>query len=289
MKQFITAGIIVISLVFPTSAVFAQSSSLASPIQKAFENIKDTIDNLVTAKDQNSAQELSFRVQTFKKVLDFVGAETRDVRVKLFLVEDFSNKDLIRWRNKKVTILTDAIKYYDAEKKLIENNEKSMTIDDVKNIAKDFKDIRDTKYVGAIEEVKEFVLITQEKSSVDVAKSRINKILYDVKNINSDKLKNLSDKAAKSIKDAEDINNQANDLFWSKYINPQPETNYVSATTTDAIINTETSTESTDNTGQGSEEPIPPSIKDLVKNSLLNIKDAYQTFIEMSSLVRKGL
>jgi len=296
MKKInIILGIAIISIALPTSVVFAQSS----PIQKVLENVKDTVDNLVTAKDQNSTQELGFRIQTFKKVLDYVTTEAQDTRVKLFLVEDFSNKDLIKWRNEKVATLANAIKYYESEKKLVETKENSMTIDDIKNIAKDFKEVRDTKYVLATDEAKEFLLITQEKTSVEVAKSRTGKIATDIKNINSNKLNSLLDSASKLVKDAEKLNSQANDLFWNKYINPpktqiQKEASSTISTTEDVSTSTiATSTEITmtenDSNEAGSEEPTQPSIKDLIKTSLSNIKDAYQIFIEMSSLVRKGL
>ncbi len=282
-RVVITIGLCASVLAFPATYAFAESGP--SPIQKVLENVKDTVDNLVTAKDENSAQELSFRVQTFKKVLDYVMTEARDTRVKLFLVEDFSNKDLINWRNEKVSVLANAIKYYESEQKLLETKEKSMTIKDIKSFAKDFKEERDLVYAQPTEEAKEFLLVNQERSSVDIAKTRFGKIADDVRTLNSSKLNALLQKAEIFVNDAETLNGKAYDLFWNTYINPKK----VVLENPTISTSTATSTNQAADKGTGSEEPKQSSIKDLVKSSLLNIKNAYQTFIEMSSLVRKGL
>ncbi len=85
-KTLIIFGICLVSLMLPKGFIFADDqTATSSPLQKAIQSVQDTVDNLITAKDENSPQETSLRVDTFNQVINLVDTEAKDLQVKLLL------------------------------------------------------------------------------------------------------------------------------------------------------------------------------------------------------------
>lgn len=313
MKNFPKIFAVVVAFNLSVSFVSAQTTP---NVQKALENVKEQVSDLVTAKDENNPNELALRIETFKKVLDLSITETKDLKVK-FLTVDFDKNDkaLIAWRDKVSEMLTDAGKYYEEQKQNLGDNEKAITLEDIKTIAQDFKDWREANYILTANQINDFLLIQQEAEAIRIAKKRAHKIKDDIIKIQKTKTKvageltKLLNNADQLIKESDKVNQEAEKSFRELYVEPKaitPETAAGDATSSEPAITEEnistTTVEKKELTAQienattteteASETqlpPPPPSIRDLVKNSLTKVKEAYQVFIEMSNLVRKLL
>lgn len=301
----------------PVSRVFAQSSAA----QKALEEVKDSVGTLIGAKDENNPIETGLRIETFKKVLVFSTAETKDLKLKLLSYDEFSaatstaTSSLSFWGKSAIGKLNDALAYYDEQKSAIEDKDFLMTLESIKTMAEKFKKWREEFYIPAIEEITSFLLTEQQNKAIETAENRWQKISGDVVKLKKVRFKKISElekslkEAGESIEEAWVLNKKARELFEETYLirgvdittttssatSTQPTSTSTvienAATSTAAETNTTTTTGQKQKEKDESAEPPnpPPSIKDLVKDSLIKIRDAYQNFIEMSNLVRKLL
>ena len=312
MKNSIKIFALIFALNLSVPAIFAQGTP---NVQKALEDVKEQVNDLVTAKDENNPNELALRIETFKKVLDLSITEAKDLKIK-FLTADFDKNDkaLLPWRDKVSDALTDAGKYYEEQKQNLGDKEKTIALEDIKTIAQDFKNWRETNYLTAADQINNFLLIQQEAGAIQVAKKRVIKIKDDIIKIQkinaktAGELSKLLNKADQLIKESDKVNQEAEKNFRELYIEPKPvitEVTTIESTSTKSETEENTSTttlskkelavsnENATTTGADSEktaQPIsPPSIRDLVKDSLTKVKEAYRVFIEMSNLVRKLL
>lgn len=260
-------------LVFLENPAHAQTTET----KKALENVKESVNTLVEAKDENHPNEDVFRTETFKKVIEFSIIEAKELKIKF--IESFnepqSSTTLSLWRDDVLSRINTLISYYETELKnldeiaLRENSEKA-----VQEAAEKFQIQRESLFVPLSEEISDFLLSEQQKESVDIAEKRWIKIQNDItklrKSFSEKKMQPLESALAKSgemIDDAKIIREEISVIFHEKYLSAFEEKEE-GATTTPSIS-------------------PHPSIRDLAKESLLKIKGAYQIFIEMSSSVRK--
>ncbi len=252
---------------YPGSA----TAESAPAVQKVLENTKAYLDDLVTAKDDNTSNDLSLKIETFKQVLDLSSAETKDLEFKLLTAD--KEERFEAWKKDSLDKLARALAYYDSERDLLSDSN-SITAEDITNIAKHFKEWRESEYLPLVSEVQDFILIKQEMKAIQTAGKRLDKVNENLVSlgISSDN-KNISkylSKAKSFINSASKLNDEAADLFVSRYISTSTE----EATSTDANA---TST------------PPLTSVKDLVRSSLDAVKGAYQSFIDVSGVVRRLL
>lgn len=309
MNKFIAiAAVAAISF----SSVFALSANLAHAeetkgVQKAYENAKQYLDDLVTAKDENQADDLDLRVETFRQVLDLAKAEAKDFEFKLITVD----KDEVfeAWKKEAMDNLTKDMVFIDSQKDLLSDS-KSIDLVKVKEIAKNFKAWRDGEYLPLASQIQDFLLVKQEAKAVQTAQTRLQKITADIKNIKQSKITDSKDikiflnKSRTLISQAAELNKKASDAFTERYVKPKNSsstetiaTSTIIATSTASIsipvLNLATSSDpnSTSSPAGISAPILPPivSIKDLVRSSLDKIKESYQGFIDISNLVRKLL
>lgn len=287
-------SILAVTALLPGAApVFAQIQDQSSNIQKAFESVKGQVDNLVSAKDENNTNELALRIETFKKVIELSLTEAKDLKVKL-LGFDFTEEEMSLWQKNMIEKLNAAVKYYEEQKQSFDDKEKAIDLETIKTAAQEFKNWREENYLGASNQINDFLLISEESQAVRTTKKRFQKISDDVQKIQRTKIRNELNKflsrADGLVKEGEQMNKDAENLFREKYIVIPEEKTVVS--TSSASENIEIKNTSTTNVEPEatSTDIIPTlSIKDLVKGSLVNLKGAYQIFIEMSNYVRKLL
>ena len=316
-KSLITFIVLIISYSLIVS-VNAQSVA----VQEAFENVEDQVEDLVVAKDEDIPDDLSFRIETFKEVVDISILEAKDLKIKLLSLDQIE-EDLSLWKEERINDLNQALVYYNEQEQLIDDSE-AIDLESIKNIATDFLNRREQIYLPAAEQVNEFLLIKQEQNAINIAErrwQRINKDIVklqeaDIKGVAT--LRELLDNAGELIEESGEINQDAQDLFFNLYIYTNSSTSSINSSTstttettdekdfthpTSSISSTATTTETTDETDESADPieteinttdiedllPLPLSIKDLVKASLIKVKGAYQVFIEMSNLVRKLL
>jgi phosphopantetheine adenylyltransferase len=297
---------LLIVIVIASFAITEHVSAQSSAAQKALEGVKESVGTLVNAKDENNPNEIAFRTETFKKVIDFSIVELKDLRVKFLTAVGAQNASstIGIWRDHILSRMTEASEFYEQEKKNAAGANEGVNIEKIKTDAENFKKWREDNFSPLAEEVNDFLLVEQQKNSLDTAEKRWEKIQNDImklKKVYSAKkmqeLEKLLNDAQKMNIAARDVYERAQDLFYETYIAPF-ETK-VTTTTVQFLAEEEmtlhaSSTESNskmsaDENASSTAQTPPPSIRGLIKDSLTNVKRTYQIFIEMSGLVRKLL
>ena len=304
-KKNIIAGILAGSLLFIGGASMAHGQS--DTAKKALESVKESVDTLIGAKDENNPNDAVFRVEAFKKVLDFSITEIKDLKVKLLASLDNEASSTISWKDNVIDRIDSALAYYVNEQDAVKKNP-DMTLNEIKKTADTFKTWREDTYLPLSDEITDFLFIKQQGGAINTTEARFKKVSEDViklqKAFGAKKVQFLSDllqNAASSTGAAKDLNTQAQTLFGKRYISPLFATGTIATSTKDETdVSTSTKTTSSDNkntllsaTSSASTStislPPPASIKDLVRESLTKVKDTYKVFIDMSNLVRKLL
>lgn len=303
MKHFSTA--IAVALAFTLlGSVGTVRAAETSPVEKAIEGVKDKLDNLVTAKDEKSSDELALRISTLRKVIEFSVTEANDLKVKLIAMKTEEAVEL--WKEATLDKIEAALAYYKEEKENLEDEEHILDLAGVKAAAESFKEWRAAHFLPVADMAQDFLLISQEEKAIETAEKRAAKIGEDVQ-----KLKNARQKLAKSlvpllekannlIEEAAELNTTAHNRFWEEFVVSFTTSTAENASSTEAaeaatsskafsLSSLDAVSSSTEATSTVAAEPLPPSIRDLVKSSLTKVREAYQVFIEMSTLVRKAL
>jgi hypothetical protein len=283
----------------------AQAQSQAA--QKALEGIKESVDTLVNAKDKNNPNETAFRAETFKKVIDFSIVELKDLKVKFLAAaaEQKTSSTIGMWREHILSEINKTAAFYETAKKDAEKIDENASDEEIKNNAENFKKWREENFSPLAEEINNFLLIEQQKSSIDTAEKRWEKGRKDglkLKKVYSAKkiqpFETLLKQAQETNASAKEIYKEAQELFDRTYLSPFEEKDSTTTTTfmvkekedTVAASSTKADVKNDADENASSTPPIsPPSIRDLIKDSLTNVKRTYQIFIEMSGLVRKLL
>lgn len=281
-------------------------------VQKALNNAKQYLDDLVTAKDENSSDEIGLRAETFRKVLDLSSAEAKDFEFKLLTADKDPAVDV--WKKQALDALTKALVFLDSEKQLVSDT-KALSLEKIKTIAGDFKKWREAEYLPLTNQIQDFLLTKQEVKAVKTAETRLSKITSDLRNIKrslgsaADDINVSLLKSKKLIGEAKDLNDKATTLFFRIYVDvlnasssSEGKSDDSSATSTAAVAESATpkkisssadtlasSTATSTAIGGAPSDLSIVSIKDLVRSSLAKIKEAYQGFIDISNLVRKLL
>ncbi|MGC9046643.1 MAG: hypothetical protein ACP5IC_00780 [Minisyncoccia bacterium] len=328
MNKFLKIFILMFMLLISVNNVFAQNI-----LQNAVQNVQNSIDNLIIAKDNND-QTLDSRINVFKQAIQLAIDQAKNIKVSLLSLDNL-NDDENNWVTNTVAIINKALDFYQTELDKINNN-KSIDFDWLKNEVNSFQNWRQTNYLPIENSSLDLILIKEEARSVAVAEKRANKIFSDLNKLQksgilkTQQLFSMFSQATSAIKLAKDLNIEAQDLFYANNIaTTSSSTNLTTSTTstisTTSIISTTStannllnsssssldisSTSSTiispttdnneyatssnasstlsDDSGGGKTKIL--SIKDLIGQSVSQLKFAYQIFIEMSNLVKKLL
>lgn len=321
MKYFriFFVGLFVFSLVtLPGGILFAETPIAQSDaVQKATKEVKSSVGDLVTARDENVADDLALRIDAFKKVVDLSISETKDFKVKLLLVEK-ENKDILLWKDSTLGRLDRAIKYFEVQKD--GGVSRFTSIDAIKDLAGTFKEWRDAHYVPLASEINDFFIVQKVDAITDIASGRSAKIAKDIAKLEkagvagASQLRTLLQKANASIDTGLGRSKNARALFLETYVRPLlvTSTKDVSTSTSSSLLastsllssffsastslplGTSTPETTASTISSSSPEAAPAasenaSIKGLARATFQNVRDAYQIFIEMSDFVRKLL
>lgn len=303
-RLFFTIPSLVLSLslagVFP---VFTHAQD--NPVQKATQDIKNSVGDLVTAKDENAGNELRLRMDTFHKVLELSLVEAKEFKANIVVMDTGKIKEIERWKDSVLGVLDVAQKYFGDQEEWLDLNSKTLDLAGIKTAATKFKEWREKNYLETVDQVQAFLLITQEALAIKTSEKRLQKVAEEIKKIlrtraGSKKTTELSELLASAVNlitDAKSMNEDASNIFFQNYVLPLIATSTATSTlpiatstppipTSTLELATSTAT-STPLIGV----PLPPpspalTIKDKVIASLTKIRDAYQTFIDMSNSVR---
>jgi hypothetical protein len=310
-----------------------QSSNLQDSfkkIQESVQEVKDSTKNLITTKEsetlspeEKNKQELNQRLDIYKKVIALSVKEAEDTNNQLKKLANLDEKNSA-WRDQFLAVLEGFLKFYAEQNKILEKSEE-IDLVKIKEIAQSFKDWREEIYLPEFTIITDFLLINQQRATLEMVQNRFNKISSDVLKLEKINFKGINELkkslslAANYIKEAKDLRQEAEDKFLileevrnATSTNPTTASS-TTATSTDinASVPESTSTESTtvlnatitvenasSTTASSTIATSTPSIsiedqflsiKGLVGNSLNKIKATYQIFIEMSNFVKKLL
>lgn len=285
MKLKILALII---LIFFISPVFHQPV-LAAGLEDARLKLDQSVDQLSGIKDDEKiseaerlARETEARKQVIQKAIDLSFTEIADLKAKLeklAVAED--QKDIDRLKTAFLAYLEEAQNYLsEAEARLAELKEP----DDVKNLAAELKEYRETIYDARIQNIIDFLLNLQVNELITATEDRWQKIQNDLKRLERAKLIRegqfaaLMNRAQKYINDAMSLNQRARQTIIVL------QQNQLTQSTAEQEPIT---TESTDRILESPKPVIQP--RELIETSLANLKSSYEIFIKISREVKKTL
>lgn len=144
-----------------------------------------------------------------------------------------------------------------------EDLDKKGSLDEIKDLAKEIKEYRDTTYIPGVEKTIRFILVFYNEEVLGVANDRFGKIGADIKKLDKlgvvreDDFREKLDEVSDFLKEAADLQGEAKKIIL--------------ATSTDP------------------EKSKEPSAKDMIEKSLNNVKAVYGIFLELNQSVKKAL
>ncbi|MDP3974757.1 MAG: hypothetical protein Q8P88_00500 [Candidatus Jorgensenbacteria bacterium] len=292
---------LIITLLSAGAATRAHAQAPA--VQRAFEEVRTKLDDLVSAKDENFADDLALRIQAFKKVIEFSAEEAKTLKVKL-LAAEFEEAEkgvLAAWKARIEGRLAEASAYYEKTLGVLTTSTTPIDLKGVRASATSFKEWRGAAFLPLAGEVGDFLLVVGQRHALEVTEARFAKIESDVRKLERAKIKGvgilsvLLAKAAKFAESARTSYEHAESLFVDAIAPPVPPADESASSTASAATGTiarsnNIATSTATSTLTENKEPVkPPSIRDEIKTSLEAVKDTYHTFIAMSVEVKKIL
>jgi hypothetical protein len=286
----------------PAAAQAAASNPVpsAAAIQEAFENVRQSLADLVVAKDDRKIDELRFRINTFYDILRFTATEIQDLRVRLLATSDASDEEGKRlWRERSLLKLGDMLGTVEKLQASLNAEEALIGIEEIKNRAQSFQGWRERSYLPVTEEVREYLMVVRQTQIVDTAAERLTRISSDVKRIQRARIKN-SASLVKDLKEAETLiqesskaSQEATMRFEAMHflLPPAVASSAGTSTTTTLPVTPLSATGTASSTGT-STAPLaspPPTPRELVRESLEKIRRAYELFVAMSAEAQKLL
>ena len=253
--------------------------------------VTDSVSQLIQIKDDSSLsgfakdeKELEARLNIVKDVLKLSTDEIAKLQERLKrlpLFDDKSREKILKTEYQK-SLDDFSIYYADVSKKL--DNVK--TNDDAKELAEDLKNYRDTTYNPEIKKIANFTILFYAADIVKTGKARLNKISEDISRLEklgylktgvfADKLK----KAKTLLDDADKLQQEAAAIILAV---PKEADETVATVTEQATGATNTTTDEI----KIVEEPKDPG--DLTSQSLKNVKDTYDIFLQIGKDLKKYL
>lgn len=308
MTYHLIASFLVASFIFIGAP---HASAQAPAVQKAFEEVKTKLDDLISAKDENLADDFGLRIQAFKKVVEFSTEEAKTLKVKLLATElkEADKKALATWKTGIEEGFADAIIYYEETLDALTTSTPTFNLASLKSLASSFKEWRESSFMPLAREVEGLLLVAGQEKALEIAGARLGKIESDVKKLERAKVKGVEKltvllaKSQAHFEDASAAYARANKLFIILITPPvlPEEVSEVASSTEPIAISIAEPSRIHDKVGTSTdalpeEERVTPplpeqtsSIRDEIRASLEAVKQAYQTFIEMSVEVKKIL
>ncbi|MBI2278822.1 MAG: hypothetical protein HYU81_02035 [Candidatus Brennerbacteria bacterium] len=290
---------------FLSGAVFLESPFLrvaraqTPAVQKAFEEVKTKLDDLVSAKDENLADDLGLRIQTFKKVVEFSEEEAKTLKVKLIateLKEAEWEEDLKIWKVRAGERLAAIEQYYEETLETLTEHATTLDLVELKTIVGSFKDRRESSFTPLAAEIEEFLLVANQRKALDVAEARFIKIEGDVKKLERAKIRGIAKlpsllaKAKFHLTKASDAYGRASELFFTLIAPPAvSEKEGAMPLLAAEVLESAPNEDVIFKEGGKEKKEDAPSIRDEVRASLEAVKRTYQVFIDMSAEVKKIL
>ena len=271
LKIAIVAAVIA-GLVLPFINLQAAETNPASK-PETIKEVGQLVDDLTALKSngdlsdaEKEQQEIAIRAEALAKILYLSKLEIKDFQIKL----DGLNLDKIREQEIKKQFM-ELLKTYEEYYQVLENKLKEgLALWEVKELTKNLQEWRRGNYGRKVALIANFIMVFKEKDALETADARLEKIISDLKKLESAKLiqrealQSYLNASIQQLSRAKLLNKKASDLLFSA----------ASATFSTAPAEIGKKTE---------------DAKQLIKESFYEIKSAYQSFLEISKRVKQQL
>lgn len=218
--------------------------------------------------------DLEVRKEILRQILQFSLSEIDNLKTILSKV-DAENDQWQKIKDNYLKTLDEFETYYNKIQEKINNG--GLTLSEIKNIASDLKDWRENTYSPQLNNIVNMALLFQNEDMLKTAFSRLDKIFNDLKKlskqnlIKTDSLKVYFDQANRLLNEAK--NNTANAKVLFLKIEFPDESQASGKTAEDIEIESVQNRE---------------TLRNLIKESLKNLKSAYEIFFQMNSAFKKS-
>lgn len=213
---------------FLGSGVFV-SAQTSPEVEEALTNTKESVNDLVTAKDENDPLNLSFRIKTFEDVISLATAEAEGLKIKLLTIET-EDENIRQWKEGIVAKINGILNYYEETQNFIAENKTDLNLEILQEKAKEFKNWREKNYLETREIAQTFVFLNKENNALEIAEKRWIKINKDLEVLEQHEIITsgsdlwlMFNKARNYINTGEEKNRKAMEMFYKNYIKPEKE------------------------------------------------------------------
>ncbi|OGY66089.1 MAG: hypothetical protein A3A04_00835 [Candidatus Harrisonbacteria bacterium RIFCSPLOWO2_01_FULL_40_28] len=269
--------------IMPLFAHGASNTENLEPLKSAINDLTDTVDKLVITKDtplltpeEKIEQERASRLSTFREILNLASIEIKDLETKLNALKDTDLSE--EERVIKDTFLRE-LKLYATHYKEIkaELDNENASLEELKIIARNLKEWR-VSYEANLEEMFNFLSLFQSETLLDTAEERWEKISKDLTKIKKSglptaNLQKLLGKAKGNLDASKKLNTDAYETFMKPWRIATSST----SSTASLLVPPQNSS---------SEPALLNPTRVALQQSLINIKNAYQSFFEMNKIVK---
>lgn len=281
----IIISLLILGLFLPLEKKAYAEITLKSLLKEIAEKITEISDlkKDKTLSDEDKAQkEMQARREALLKIFDLTLLEDSDLKTKLTNIKNL-NEDQEKIRVKLLGLLTENENAYSEMKIRLDN---AKTIEEVKQLAADFKNWRAAVYNPKVEKIVSFTLVFQQKKTLSLSFERLEKIKAELEKLESENLikkedtEKLLQKSLSNLGQAEKLNNKAESILLialaKEFFPPKSKIMTKPVTPPEIKLSDESSRES-------------PTVKSLVEQSLLYTKLAYKYFIEIGKIAKEKI
>jgi hypothetical protein len=276
-----TSGILLAALFSPLGTVFAKehlSTNLKEVIEKVTEISTIAGDETLTDSEKEQ-KELAARKEALVKIFELTLLEDQDLKARLSKLEGLK-PEYEEMRKLLLNVFTENENAYRVMNKRL--NE-ATTIEDVKQLATDFKNWRNAVYNPKVEQILSFVLVFQQEKTLTIARERFQKIQADLdklataKRIKKEDVDGLLQKSLLHLSIAEELHARAQRTVITSV---RQELIVADKETKDLLLLPQTT---------GETEEKQPTTKELIAKSIEQIKLTYKDFIAIGKVVREKM
>ena len=256
--------------------------SLLKEIAEKVTEIADLRKDKTLSSEDRIQKEMSARREALLKIFDLTLLEDSDLKTKLTGIKNL-NADQEKIRIKLLGLLTENESSYSEMKTRLDN---AKSIEEVKQLAADFKNWRSAVYNSKVEKIVSFTLVFQQKKTLGLSFERLEKIKAELKKMESEDLikkedtEKLLQKSLSNLEQAGKFNDRAEAILLialaKEFFPPKSKIMTKPVTPPEMKLTDENNKES-------------PTVKSLVKQSLLYTKLAYKYFIEIGKIAKEKI
>jgi len=277
IRNWTLLALLLMVLVLTWPVLAEETNTTSKPVEDSVTELLNVRDDTSLTEEQKLVKELEIRKKILSEVLILSLEEVKKLEAKLDALPEFVDESSEKTLQGEFEVSLKGYSSYYTEQ--TDKLATLRTIDEVKKLAQEIRDYRETKYNPRVQEIVNFVLIFYNEDVLKTANTRLEKISADVNKL--EKLGYLKvgafsaelKRASNILKSAAELNNQAKSLVLTP---PTEEVVTEKPVSAEEVVEIES-------------EEIVPTPAQLTEESLNKIKSAYDIFLQIGKDLRKAL